>query len=241
MALPASNGGTGELRAAGYRGARLGEPYEYRWVDQEPTRTSWADLAERKGKLWAVAGFPIWACGGWVLGGPTGFGFGLLLAFWTLPIALGMGEEAAGRRDKEPVPRAVRREAYIEYADNNFHFVLEVDGKAVIWQPWSLVRQFEKTAFWPMFGDAGESPYKTGWHAIAMTPDTGRPWLIASTIEGEAEVRERFTSLDARFGPASRAAFMRAYDVRQRASQPTSPAGGTRPSGNRADGVPKEL
>lgn len=241
MAQPASNRGGGELRAAGYRGARLGEPYEYRWVDQEPTRKTWADLAERKGCLWAVVAVPIWTYGGWVLGGPTGFGFGLLLAFWTFPIALEMGAEAAGRRDKEPVPRAVRREAYIEFADNDFHFVLEVDGKPFIWQPWSLVQQFEKTAYWPMFGDAGESPYKTGWHAIAMTPDTGSPWLIASTIEGEAAVRERFTALDARFGPASRAAFMRAYEARQRANQPKTSVDESRASGSRGDGIPKEL
>ena len=241
MTQPASNRRVGELRAAGYRGARLGDPYEYRWVDQEPTQTTWADRAERNGWLWAAAAFPIWTYGGWVLGGPTGFGFGLLLAFWTFPIALGMGEEAAGRRDKEPVPRAVRREAYIEYAESEFYFVLEVDGKAQIWQPWALVRQFEKSAYWPMFGDAGASPYKTGWHAIVMTPDTGRPWLIASTIEGEAEVRERFTSLDARFGPASRAAFMRAYELRRSISQTSSSTEASRSAGNRGDGIPKEL
>ncbi|MFX8899262.1 hypothetical protein ABTN01_19170, partial [Acinetobacter baumannii] len=84
----------------------------------------------------------------------------------------------------------MRREAYIEYADDDFYFVVEDNGKARIWQPWSLVRRFEKTAYWPMFGDAGKSPYETGWHAIAMTPDVGKPWMIGSSIEGEAALRE---------------------------------------------------
>ena len=39
----------------GYRGARLGEPYIYRWVDQEPTAQTWTDLAHRKGCLWIGA------------------------------------------------------------------------------------------------------------------------------------------------------------------------------------------
>lgn len=227
------------MRTAGFRGVRLGPPYEYRWVDQHPTVKTWQDLAKRNGRLWAAAAVPIWAFGGWVLGGPFGLSCGLLFSFWTFPIALELGEGAAHRADEEPVPRAVRREAYIEYANDDFYFVLEVDGEPNIWQPWSLVRQFEKTAYWPMFGDAGASPYKTGWHAIAMTPDTGRPWLICSTIEGEAEVRERFTALDASFGPAARAAFMRAYELRKSPSRASE--GGGRPSGGRGDGIPKEL
>lgn len=223
---------------------RLGDPYVYRWVDQEPTRKSWADLAERKGCLLAVAAVPIWIYGGWLVAGSTGFGFGLLFAAWTAPIALQMGWDSAGRNDKEPVPRAVRREAYIEYANNDFHFVLEVDGKAIIWQPWSLVRRFEKTAFWPMFGDAGESPYKTGWHAIAMTPDSGQPWLIGSTIEGESVVRERFTALDARFSEFARADFMRAYEVRRRraaAQLDMSADESVDETPPRRDGVPRKL
>ena len=107
----------------------------------------------------------------------------------------------------------------IEYAEGNFYFVLEDDGKARIWQPWELVRQFEKVDYWSMFGDAGASPYKTGWHAIAMTPLVGRPWMIGSTIEGEAYVRERFTELDARFSADTRAQFMRAFEARKSSAE----------------------
>ena len=168
----------------------------------------------------------------------------MLLAFWTLPIVSYAGFALTRRQDEEPVPKAVRREAYIEYAGEEFYFVLEVDGKAQIWQPWSLVRRFERTGYWAMFGDAGQSPYKTGWHAIAMTPDTGMPWLIGSTIEGEGVVRERFTALDARFSEFARAEFMRAYEARMKSAQSRAevPTDGSEPErAPRREGVPRKL
>jgi len=202
----------------GFRGARLGEPYVYRWVDQEPTSRTWTDLANKKGCLWVLLGLPLTWAAGMVFGGEGLFSIAVLLSAYIVVMLHGMGYAAATRSDGEPVPKQVPREAYIEYAEGDFYFVLEVGGQAQIWQPWALVRQFEKVDYWHMFGDAGASPYKTGWHAIAMTPAVGRPWLIGSTIEGEAAVRERFTELDARFSADTRTRFMRAYEVRKSAA-----------------------
>lgn len=229
----------------GYRGARLGEPYVYCWVDQEPTPQTWTDLANKKGCLWVLVGLP----GAWfvsfVLGGEVLFAFAVLLSAHIVNLLHGVGFTAANRTDGEPVPKPVRREAYIEYAVGDFYFVLEEDGKARIWQPWDLVRQFEKVDYWSMFGDAGASPHKTGWHAIAMTPLVGRPWLIGSTIEAEAAVRERFTELDARFSADTRTQFMRALEARKssasRQAVPQTEPDGSVPARHAAKGVPDKL
>lgn len=216
----------------GVHGARLGPEYAYQWVDQVPTAKSWEDLAKRRGCLFAALAVPIWACGGWLLGGPFGFACGLLLSFWTLPIALQTGEQTAGRGDKEPVPRPVAREAFIEYANGDFYFVVTDDGRARIWQPWDQVRTFEHADYWATFGDAGASPYKTGWHAIMMTPAVGAPWCIVSTIEGMSEVRERHSFLNAKFGADARERFRRALAQKQGSTgqgdgQSGSPRGGS--------------
>ena len=233
----------------GYRGARLGEPYIYRWLDQEPTSQTWEDVAENKGFLWAVIGLPLCWAAGWLLGVLE---ISILISTTIASMLYGLGFAAAKRTDEEPVPKLVRRVAYIEYAEGNFYFVLEDDGKARIWQPWELVRQFEKVDYWSMFGDAGASPYKTGWHAIAMTPLVGRPWMIGSTIEGEAYVRERFTELDARFSADTRAQFMRAFEARKSSAErqtmtqtvpavpETMPDGGV-PARPNTMGVPNKL
>lgn len=207
----------------GYRGARLGEPYIYRWVDQEPTKQTWADLGRHRGCLGMFIGMvAILSVCTWVAG-QKGFILGFLFLSGISFIS-GRIFQASGRTDDEPIPMPVWREAYIEYAEGDFYFVLEEDGKARIWQPWELVRQFEKVNYWSMFGDAGACPYKTGWHAIAMTPLVGRPWMIGSTIEGESYVRERFTELDARFSADTRARFMRALEARKSAaSRQTTP------------------
>jgi hypothetical protein len=237
------------LTEKGYRGARLGEPYIYRWVDQEPTAQTWTDLANKKGCLWVLIGLPCAWFVGFVFGGGALLGFLVLLSAHIVNLLHGVGFAAAPRTDGEPVPKPVRREAYIEYAMGEFYFVLEEDGKARIWQPWEFVRQFEKVDYWSMFGDAGASPYKTGWHAIAMTPLVGRPWMIGSTIEAEAEVRERFTELDARFSADTRARFMRALEARQSSTSrqavpqtatQTEPNGGV-PARPVAKGVPDRL
>lgn len=233
----------------GYRGARLGEPYIYRWVDQEPTAQTWTDLAHKKGCLWVIVGLPLCYAVSFLIGGQGGFAIAVLLSAYLVTNLQAVGFAAAHRTDGEPVPKPVRREAYIEYAWGEFYFVLEEDGKARIWQPWELVRQFEKVDYWSMFGDAGASPHKTGWHAIAMTPLVGRPWMIGNTIEAEAEVRERFTELDARFSADTRTRFMRALEARksstsrqtvpQTAAQ-TEPDGGA-PARPAAKGVPDKL
>lgn len=228
-------------RPRGFNGARLGEPYVYRWIDLEPTDVSWNALAERQGCVVALALLPVFAGLGIASGAWFGLELGLLFWFWTVPIMQAIGFSSTKRSDQEPVPKTVRREAYIEYADDDFYFVVEDNGKARIWQPWSLVRRFEKTAYWPMFGDAGKSPYETGWHAIAMTPDVGKPWMIGSSIEGEAALRERFTALDDRFGEAARQKFMRAYEARKKSAAVASQNEASSVGARARDGVPVKL
>lgn len=225
----------------GYHGARLGEPYVYRWIDQEPTKKTWTDLANRKGCLWAAVGLPLTWYAALLFGGVGLFAIAVLLSAFIGSMLHVIGYSVAGRTDGEPVPKPVEREAYIEYTDGDFYFVVEDDGEARIWQPWELVRQFEKVDYWAMFGDAGASPYKTGWHAIAMTPLVGRPWMIGSTIEAEAVVRERFTELDARFSADTRARFLRALEARKSAASRQPSPGNDAPPRLTAKGVPDKL
>lgn len=222
----------------GYRGIRLGEEYTYRWIDQEPTAETWADrIQQREGKFGCLGMvLAVALCA--LIWGHAGFILGLVFGAPALGMLGGYVWAGYGRRgDKEPVPKPVPREAWIEYWNEQFFFVLEVNGEPQIWQPWELVRQFERVPYWSMFGDAGKSPYETGWHAIAMTPTTGRPWLIGSTIEGEAAVRERFTALDQRFSADARARFMRVYEAEKKRQElrAVSEAGESR------GGVPSKL
>lgn len=223
----------------GFHGTRLGEPYVYRWIDKVPTSTTWEDLHKKKGCVGGALGALalIAVCG--LIWGEAG----LIVSTLFLPMlgfAFGHGIATSGMRgDVEPVPRDVTCEVYIEYADGDFFFVREVNGEPDIWQPWDLVTRFEHVPYWPMFGDAGECPYKTGWHAIAMTPAIGKPWLIASTIEAQASVRERFAELDARFSADARARFMRSIELGKRTASeaPLLPADAPRA----VDGVPSKL
>lgn len=235
------------MAEGGFRGARLGSPYVYRWVDLEPTNTTWRNRSERRGVLGAFSGVFVVAILGSVFGGERGLILGtLFLGVFGAAIG-GLTAQFWGRTDTEPVPKRVQREAYIEYADGDFYFVLHEDDKVCIWQRWDLVRQFEKVDYWPMFGDAGASPYKTGWHAIIMTPLVGKPWLIASSIEADAELRDRFTNLDVRFSADTRAVFMRALEARKSgASLPStstnsSELAGSTPRPQAVDGVPRQL
>jgi len=220
----------------GYRGARLGAPYELSWVDQEPTDQTWSDLADKRGCWGAFLGILIVIAIA-IIGGARDFGW-VIFAYLTCVLVVGGLHSyfrSKGRVDKEPVPRAVRREAWIEFFEGEFFFTLAVDGKPEIWQPWPLVRRFEHVKYWPMFGDAGQCPYKTDWHAIAMTPASGRPWLIGSTIEGEAAVREKFTALDERFSDEACARFLRAYEAQKMRSETTTGNGGD------GSGVPSSI
>lgn len=244
--MASGNSSPGSRQAEkGRLGTRLGEPYIYRWVDQEPTSQTWTDVANKKGCLWVAVGLPGAWFVGFMLGGEGGFAIAVLLSAYIVKLMHGIGVEVASRADGEPVPKPVWREAYIEYAYGKFYFVLEEDGKPQIWQPWELVCQFEKVDYWPMFGDAGASPYKTGWHAIAMTPLVGKPWMIGSTIEAEAEVRERFTELDARFSADTRTQFMRALEARklsaERQTEPQTVQDGGVAARPNIKGVPEKL
>lgn len=246
--MASGNSSPGSRQAEkGCLGTRLGEPYIYRWMDQEPTKQTWADLANQRGCLGAFIGVVAVVLVCTLVAGIQGFILGFLFLSGFGALAGLFYRQLGGRTDGGPVPKPVWREAYIEYAWGEFYFVLEVDGKPEIWQPWHLVRQFEKVDFWPMFGDAGASPYKTGWHAIAMTPLVGKPWMIGNTIEAEAEVRERFTELDAQFSADTRVRFMRALEARKSSAErqmvpqegtETMPGGGM-PA--RAKGIPDKL
>lgn len=138
-----------------------------------------------------------------------------------------------GRCDHEPVPQWVDRAARIEAVDGQYVFVLERNDELQLIAPWDEVERFEVVDYWSMFGDAGKSPHNTGWHAIIVTPSIGRPWLVASTIEAKAPLREKFSVLDARFGAAARAAFMRQLKA--------PPSGGQSPAVDASDGVPSKL
>ena len=236
----------GTVRAErGYRGGRLGPPYEFQWIDLEPTSQTWTDLANKRGCAWAAVGLPTTWYVGFLLGGEGGFAIAFLLSAMLAQALHGIGS-SRGRGDGEPVPKLVRREAWIEHDDGVFYFTLAVDGKPEIWQPWDLVGQFERADYWSMFGDAGASPYKTGWHAIVMTPPVGRPWLIASTIEAEAEVRDRFSKLDARFSADARTRFMRQVEAQKKQASGTGPAKSSASTGDivsiqETNGVPDRL
>jgi hypothetical protein len=226
------------ITSKGYRGTRLGGQYIYRWIDQEPTSETWADRVNgREGKFGCLGMILIVALST-VVWGEAGFFLSLLFGGPGLGMILGFVYAGWGRRgDDEPIPKPVPREAWIEFWDGGFFFVLEVNGEPEIFQPWELVRQFERVDYWPMFGGAGKNPYNTGWHAIVMTPATGRPWLIGSTIEAEANVRERFTELDKRFSAAAHANFMRVYEAEKKRHErkPDNDAA------NSIDGVPSKL
>lgn len=230
----------------GYRGARLGPPYEFQWIDLEPTRKTWSDLAQQRGCVWAIAGLLITLYVAYLIGGVGAFAIAILLSAFIGQIFHLIGS-SRGREDGEPVPRSVRREAWIEHDNDVFYFALAVDGHPEICQPWELVGQFERADYWSMFGDAGSSPYKTGWHAIVMTPPVGRPWLIASTIEAEAAVRDRFSKLDARFSADARTRFLRQVEAQKKHLSGTVPAKSSASTGDtdvpiqNATGVPDRL
>ena len=122
------NRSTGSRQAEkGYRGARLGEPYIYRWVDQEPSTQTWQGLAKKQGCLLAAIGLPVCWTAAWMLGGEGLFSIAVLLSAYIGMMLYGVGYEHAKRTDEEPVPKAVRREAYIEYAEGDFYFGLFVE------------------------------------------------------------------------------------------------------------------
>jgi hypothetical protein len=211
----------------GFRGARLGPPFEFQWTDQVPSGKTWKDVSQRRGCLWAAIGVPGTWFVGYLLAREGGFSLAVLLSMISAFMFHGVGLQRC-RGDDEPVPKPVHREAWIEHTDDGFFFAVAVDGKALIWQPWDLVQQFERVDYWPMFGDAGASPYKTSYHAIIMTPAVGKPWLVGATIESMSEVRHRFTTLDSRFSAEARRAFLRqveASKTKPERGTTTSPAG----------------
>lgn len=219
----------------GEPGIRLGEPFVYAWTDLEPTSTTYGDRAKSWSRVWAAVFLAMIATFGWSLGA----GFGLLVAFvYGLGVALIAGTLVTWRlrRDNAPVPRAVRREAYIALFGDEYRFMLEVEGKQWLWGHWADVQQFEVTPYWAMFGDGSRSPVESEWHAIVMDPGEGQPWKIASTIEGMAVLRERRAALDARFGVAARTLFM--AELNRRRVAPAAEAASTPGTGS---GVPREV
>ena len=227
----------------GFRGARLGPPYQFSWTDLEPTNQTWNEAARGRGCTWMLGGMVLTSILVYSIWGSSGLIIGYL--FCALPSVsfywLGFRR---GRSDDEPVPKRVLREAWIEHADGEFFFCLAVNGRPEIWQPWAKVGQFNRTDFWSMFGDGGASPYKTSWHAIVMQPEVGSAWLIGSTMEEMNTLIDRFTQLDLRFSASAREAFMsevalqeRKQRLAERLQSPDLPA----QTGSNSKGVPYQL
>lgn len=219
---------------------RLGEPFVYRWVDKEPTSTTWRQKFDQRGCVGGLILMAIIGLLGFLVAGPFGF-FAALVLFGGFGIISGHLLAAGMRSDNQPIPEDVVREAYIAHAGATFYFALDADGRPVIWEPWERVLQFEVTDWWPMFGDAGASPYQTGWHAIVMDPLNAKPWCVASTTEAMAVVRERRGILETKFGASAREDFMRKLDGQKRAARSEAPAAAPQPTSGATDGVPKRL
>ena len=199
-------------RGLATKGEKLGPSFVFAWTDQEPSATTWYQRAERRRLWWSlifVAGILL---AGSAIGGAIGFIVSALY-FSALGLILGALATWSLRADHEPIPQPVKREVYIDRVSDDFHFVLEVDGKMHLWGHWSDVQQFEVLPYWPMYGDGSPPTFQSSWHAIVMDPGQGKPWLIASTMEGMAILRERRAALDARFGVAARTAFFTALDA----------------------------
>ena len=134
--MASGNSSPGSRQAEkGCLGTRLGEPYIYRWMDQEPTKQTWADLANQRGCLGAFIGVVAVVLVCTLVAGIQGFILGFLFLSGFGALAGLFYRQLGGRTDGGPVPKPVWREAYIEYAWGEFYFVLEVDGKPEIWQP----------------------------------------------------------------------------------------------------------
>lgn len=219
---------------------RLGEPFVYRWVDKEPTPITWRQKSDQRGCVGGLILIAIIGLVGLLVAGPFGF-IAAIVFLGGFGIAFGGLFAAGTRTDNEPVPEDVVREAYIAHAGGAFYFALDADGRPVIWQPWERVLHFEVADWWPMFGDAGASPYKTGWHAIVMDPLDAKPWCVASTIEAMAVVRERRGILETKFGASARDDFMRKLEGQKRSARAEVPAAATQPTSVATGGVPKRL
>lgn len=209
----------------GYRGARLGAPFEMAWVDAEPSKKTWSDLAERRGCFGSFLGVLVALAIG-IIGGAVSFIF-VLLAWFFFGVVIMVFEhwfKHRGRSDDAPVPKRVRREAYIELAEGEYFFTLEVDGKVQIFQPWSKVETFARCDYWTTFVEGTESPWKAVVHAIAMYPALGEPWLISKTMEAEGVVMGRRGQLEAAFGKAMREKFFRALEVVPKPASPVPAA-----------------
>lgn len=221
-------------KAAIRRGTPLGAPFHFEWTDPVPTKKTWSDLADERASTFGILAF-----GGLVLlcykiWGEAGAFFGGLYVCAPLAALVAMIARDWGRADNEPVPEDIRRTAFIECVDGAYQFVVLRNGVPSLAKPWEEIEHFEVTDYWSMFRDSGKNPYNTAWHAVIMTPRIGKPWLIGSTMGSKDHLREVFTELDARFGAATRATFLR--DLKKPSHQ-----GPTSVEGDAVDGVPSAL
>lgn len=116
---------------------RLGEPFVYRWVDKEPTSTTWRQKFDQRGCVGGLILTAIIGLVGFLVAGVFGF-IAAVLLFGGFGIAFGILFAAGTRSDNEPVPEDVYREAYIAYAGDTFYFALNANGRPIIWEPWSV-------------------------------------------------------------------------------------------------------
>lgn len=159
-----------------------------------------------------------------------------LAAHWRIGSPTWLGGDV--RADGGTYPINVVRVAQVENVDDKLVFMILENDQVVTAALWADIVQFLRGDMWVLFGSGGKSPIKEAWHAIIMAPPVGYPLLISSSIDGEAAIYDRLTSLNARFGPEAHAAY-----VRNRAKNASRNEEQSVPSGMVAPsrGVPEQL
>lgn len=130
-----------------------------------------------------------------------------LVAHWRIGSPTWMGGDV--RADGGTYPIRVERMAQVEIVKDKLVFMILENDRVATAALWEDIVQFLRGDMWVLFGSGGKSPIKEAWHAIIMAPPVGYPLLISSSIDGEAEIYDRLTSLNALFGPEAHASFVR--------------------------------
>ena len=130
-----------------------------------------------------------------------------LVAHWRIGSPMWLGGDV--RADGGTYPIDVVRVAQVENVNDKLVLMILENDRVVTAALWADIVQFLRGDMWVLFGSGGKSPIKEAWHAIIMAPPVGYPLLISSSIDGEAEIYDRLTSLNALFGPEAHASFVR--------------------------------
>lgn len=130
-----------------------------------------------------------------------------LVAHWRIGSPTWMGGDVRAGGGTYPIH--VERTAQVEIVKDKLVFMILENDRVATAALWADIVQFLRADMWVLFGSGGKSPIKEAWHAIIMAPPVGYPLLISSSIDGEAEIYDRLTSLNALFGPEAHASFVR--------------------------------